>query len=36
MLGLEVKPDAYMSRRERIDFLIITLIFGVLVAAYAL
>ncbi|KAF8972983.1 major facilitator superfamily domain-containing protein [Flammula alnicola] len=33
MLGLEVEPAAYMSIRERIDFTIIVLIFGVLVAA---
>ncbi|CAA7261775.1 unnamed protein product [Cyclocybe aegerita] len=33
MLGLEVEPAAHMSGTERLDFLIIVLIFGVLVAA---
>jgi len=33
MLGLEVERDAYMSTRERFDFAIISLIFGVLVGA---
>ncbi|KAF9050074.1 major facilitator superfamily domain-containing protein [Panaeolus papilionaceus] len=33
MLGMKVSPEAYMTIRERIDFAIITSIFGVLVAA---
>ncbi|KAF8902884.1 major facilitator superfamily domain-containing protein [Gymnopilus junonius] len=33
MLGLEVEPAARMSRRERFDFTIIVLIFGVLVGS---
>ncbi|KAF9447949.1 MFS general substrate transporter [Macrolepiota fuliginosa MF-IS2] len=33
MAGLEVHPDAYMTRRERIDFGIITIVFGTLVGA---
>jgi len=36
MLGMEVKPAAYMTIRERFDFAIIALIFGVLTAALAL
>lgn len=30
MLGLSVSKEAYMSHRERIDFVILTLVFGVL------
>ncbi|KXN90846.1 Major facilitator superfamily domain-containing protein 7-a [Leucoagaricus sp. SymC.cos] len=33
MAGQKVTPDAYMSRRERIDFAIMIIIFGTLVAA---
>ena len=33
MLGLEVEPAARMTRRERLDFTIIVLLFGVLVAS---
>lgn len=33
MVGLQVPSDAYMSLRERIDFGVIIIIFGTLVAA---
>jgi hypothetical protein len=33
MLGMEVEPGAYMTVRERLDFAIIVLNFGILVAA---
>ncbi|KAL4073952.1 major facilitator superfamily domain-containing protein [Scleroderma citrinum] len=33
ILGLEVPQEAYMTPRERVDFVIVTLIFGVLVGA---
>jgi hypothetical protein len=33
MLGQAVEPAAFMSIRERIDFAIVALIFGVLVGA---
>lgn len=36
MLGMQVEPAAYMSGRERIDYAIVTCIFGVLVASYVL
>jgi len=35
MLGMEVRPAARMTIRERLDFTIIILIFGILVAALA-
>lgn len=35
MLGMEVKPAAHMTIRERLDFTIIILNFGILVAALA-
>jgi len=35
MLGMEVEPAAYMTVRERLDFAIIVLNFGILVAALA-
>lgn len=33
MMGLKTSPDAQMTVQERIDFSIVTLVFGVLVAA---
>lgn len=33
LLGWSVPPDAYMTLRERLDFVIVTLLFGVLVGA---
>lgn len=36
MVGMEVKPAAYMTIRERLDFAIVVLVFGVLTAALAL
>lgn len=33
MIGKKTTRDAYMTRRERLDFFILTMLFGVLVAA---
>lgn len=35
MLGMKVEPAAHMTIRERLDFTIIILIFGILVATLA-